>query len=105
MMKSDSQRRLPLTERPMPGTSTSASNRAAPANTHGASCCHAFIGIWKATSAATRPAATKTPCRTRKYQARNPVYDDASDIAIDAEYTMTSPAASRSSETHASDAS
>ena len=105
MTASESQRREPLTERPMPGISTRTSSTAPAMNSHGASFCHARIGTWNAMAAATRPATTNIACRARKYHARCPVCADASAIAIDDEYTMTRPIASSSSAVHASDAS
>jgi hypothetical protein len=43
--------------------------------------------------------------RARKYQARCPVWPEASAIAIDAEYTITTPIDRRSSALHDNDAS
>ena len=102
---SDSQRREPLTDLPMPGTSTSTSSTAPAMKSHGASFCHARIGTWNATAAAARPTATNIEWRARKYHARLPVCADASAMAIDDEYTITMPMASSSSVAHASDAS
>jgi hypothetical protein len=67
---SDSQRREPLTVRPMPGTSTSTSSTRPAMNSQGASSRHTFIGTWNVISAASRPTATNAPWRARKYQAR-----------------------------------
>ena len=53
-----SQRREPFTFFPMPGISTTTSSTAPAMNRYGASFCHAFIGTWNATEAATRPTAT-----------------------------------------------
>jgi hypothetical protein len=83
--KSESQRRDPLTDLPMPGTSTRTRNTAPAMNSQGASRCQAFTGTWTADAAATSPTTTNMPCRMRKYQARLPVCVEASDIAIDAE--------------------
>ena len=47
---------MPLTDLPMPGISTSTSSSAPPMKSHGARRCHAFIGTWNATNAATTPA-------------------------------------------------
>ena len=63
---------------------------------YGAARCQPLSGTWNATSAANSPATTNTAWRARKYQGRYPVYADASAIAIDAEYTITSPIASSS---------
>src|SRR4030095_10473506 len=88
---SEIQRRDPLTDLPTCGTSTSTSSTAPAMNRYGASFCHARSGIWNATDAAARPAATNIAWRARKYHARLPVCADASAIAIDDEYTITMP--------------
>ncbi len=82
---SDSHRRDPFTDLPIPGMRTRTSSTAPPMKSHGASCCHAFIGTWNAMNAATMPMPTKSAWRTRKYHVRNPVCAEASAIAIDAE--------------------
>ena len=102
---SESQRREPLTDLPTPGMNTSASSTMPATKSHGARRCHAFIGIWKATNAAKAPTATNIACRARKYQERKPVCAEDSAIAIDDEYTITSPIASRMIAHQVSDAS
>src|SRR4029079_9424710 len=102
---SDSQRFDPLTDLPMPGISTSTSSSAPPMKSQIAPRCQTLTGTWNATTAAARPTARNAAWRARKYQARAPVWSDASAIAIDAEYTITSPSASSSSVDHASDTS
>ena len=103
--KSGSQRRDPFTDLPMPGISTRRSSAAPTTNSQGASCCQALIGTWNATYAAITPTPTKSAWRTRKYQARYPVCAEASAVAIEDEYTITSPIASSRIAAHASEAS
>src|SRR3954466_9733240 len=96
----DSQRRAPLTSRPMPGTSTSTSSVTAPRNSAGAARRHSRTGTCTANTPDTTAKARNTACRARKYVGLPPVNALASASAIDAEYTMTSPKPSRSTAAH-----
>ena len=66
MGPNDSQRRAPLTTLPTPGMSTAISSTRANTKSHGAMRSHTAMGIWKASSAATKPTTRYIMCRVRK---------------------------------------
>src|SRR5512134_2505204 len=84
----------------MPGTTTSASSATPATNSHGAARCQARIGTWNAIAARTTAAQANAAWRTR-YQVACPFVKRAlSAVAIEAEYTITRPNASRTSAVH-----
>src|SRR5436309_372784 len=97
---SESQRRAPLTSRPSPGASSSASSATPSTKSHGAACFHRRTGTWKASIPANRLTARNSACRWRKYAGLPPVNLLASAIAIEEEYTITMPNVSRRSAAH-----
>ena len=85
------QRRLPFTSWPMPGTSTSSSSRnAAPISTL-EYLSHRVVGMLTATAAATSPRHTNASCRWKKWKG---VPVSRSDTPIEAEATITRPTSS-----------
>lgn len=66
MMPSDNQRRAPFTTVPTCGISTAISSKMEAIKSQGAQCSQTFIGIWKASTAATKPRPTLIRWRWKK---------------------------------------
>ena len=95
-----SQRRAPYTTLPTPGTNTAISSTSETMNSQGAQRSQVRIGTWNAISAATKATHRNTACRIRKKLWSYLAKRGLSGMAIDAEYTITSPQASSATVTH-----